>query len=360
MRLTCEPQRLSGPLLLGLTCVLMLFACSGALYEAESKDQASQIDWDLSAHLDQLRVHSCPLAQAYIAPDPLPLNLSKLATDSYDKKRFQSQGLAFVAIWHVQARDRQFGGLSGLAVQPSGDLLAISDAGAFIGMGISPQTGTPDGRGTLTPMRDNDGKPLSGKYRSDSEGLTIDQGLALVSFERKHRIEAFDLTQCGAAARAVLVSPLPSRLEGERLAENRGAEALFMKQGRLHLGFEQKVRGETLIARLSEPESLDIIDRYQLPLPYMLTGADHDARTGLSAYLYRWYVPGLGNRLILQLISPQRSRLLKLEAPWPVDNFEGVAIGRSPAGAVRIWLISDDNFNRQSQRTLLLALDLMD
>ena len=47
----------------------------------------------------------------------------------------------------------------------------------------------------------------------------------------------------------------------------------------------------------------------------------------------------------------------KLKKPLPVDNYEGIAIGKAPSGQTRIWLISDDNFSN-SQRTQLLALDL--
>ena len=56
-------------------------------------------------------------------------------------------------------------------------------------------------------------------------------------------------------------------------------------------------------------------------------------------------------------VSRQRiSATLRLEGSTIRDNFEGVALTRSPSGGTRLYLISDDNAT-DSQRTLLLAFD---
>ena len=44
-------------------------------------------------------------------------------------------------------------------------------------------------------------------------------------------------------------------------------------------------------------------------------------------------------------------------APATVDNFEGIAAVRRPDGGVRLYILSDDNFN-PDQRMLLLAFDV--
>lgn len=49
--------------------------------------------------------------------------------------------------------------------------------------------------------------------------------------------------------------------------------------------------------------------------------------------------------------------LALLEAPLPVDNFEGLAITPATGGKVHVWLISDDN-QAVTQRTLLWQLEL--
>ena len=47
----------------------------------------------------------------------------------------------------------------------------------------------------------------------------------------------------------------------------------------------------------------------------------------------------------------------RLQPPLTVDNFEGVAARRGPAGETLIYLVSDNNFSAL-QRTLLLMFEL--
>jgi hypothetical protein len=47
-----------------------------------------------------------------------------------------------------------------------------------------------------------------------------------------------------------------------------------------------------------------------------------------------------------------------LEPPLILDNFEGIAV-RSEGKETRVLLISDDNFDHQTQRTLLLEFALL-
>ena len=41
-----------------------------------------------------------------------------------------------------------------------------------------------------------------------------------------------------------------------------------------------------------------------------------------------------------------------------IDNMEGIAVSKSDDGETRLTLISDDNFRRGTQRTLLLQFAL--
>ena len=47
---------------------------------------------------------------------------------------------------------------------------------------------------------------------------------------------------------------------------------------------------------------------------------------------------------------------MSLRRPLTVDNFEGLAAVPGQDGAIRFYVISDDNFSSR-QRTLLLAFD---
>ena len=52
---------------------------------------------------------------------------------------------------------------------------------------------------------------------------------------------------------------------------------------------------------------------------------------------------------------------LRGRAPfYTIDNMEGIAVSREPDGETRLTLISDDNFRRDIQRTLLLQFSLRD
>ena len=85
-----------------------------------------------------------------------------------------------------------------------------------------------------------------------------------------------------------------------------------------------------------------------------------DQAFDLSATLFRAYDPIRGARGLLKVESTDGLvAQARLRGGLPTDNYEGVAIGRNPAGRIRIWVVSDDNFSRD-QRTLLLALDLIE
>jgi hypothetical protein len=108
--------------------------------------------------------------------------------------------------------------------------------------------------------------------------------------------------------------------------------------------------------------------RFRCPLSdgFSLTGMDRLA-DGSFIVLERFYAPVIGPRArITRFVLPsgeggriEPEELAVLEAPFPVDNFEGISAVRLPNGATRIYIVSDNNKSRQ-QRTLLLAFDLME
>jgi hypothetical protein len=50
--------------------------------------------------------------------------------------------------------------------------------------------------------------------------------------------------------------------------------------------------------------------------------------------------------------------IARLERPLTIDNFEGIAARRGPAGETWIYLVSDDNY-QVLQRTLLMKFELI-
>ena len=109
------------------------------------------------------------------------------------------------AMLETRALDKRFGGLSGIDVLEDGNLLAVSDDGAFVWIDLAEDGVTPMAA-RMSGMRDAAGKTMPGKAERDAEGLAYADGLALVSFEGNHRVLAFDVGKCGAAVRGAPVA----------------------------------------------------------------------------------------------------------------------------------------------------------
>jgi hypothetical protein len=240
-----------------------------------------------------------------------------------------------------------FGGFSGLELSADGrDFIAITDRG-YIAQGRLQRD--PDGAvlgvelERLEPLLGPDGRrhpPL----HADAEGLAIaPDGTIHVSYEQFHRIEAFGAP--GAASRRLQV---PQEFAG--LQRNSGIEALaFDPEGRLYAVAERPVRrgGAFPVFRLEG-------DAWSLPFSiprtggFLPVGADFGP-DGLLYLLEREFRGLLGFRSRVSRFEVAGETLgpreVLIETRGPVhDNLEGIAVWRDAAGAIRITMISDDNF----------------
>ena len=339
-------------------CVLVLIAivlsaCAGP--DPQVSD-ASAIEWSWEAHADRLKDESCPRSLNYVAPSPFDIRLIEAERGSQSARDQNLKGLRLVGAWQMESDKTNFGGLSGLDVLPSGTLLAITDRGGFAWIELDPETGLPNGDGAMTWMSNSEGDYLMQVSVSDAEGLSYRDGLALVSYERTHRIEAFAIDRCGNSARAARVADLNRLVDGSTLGRNRGAEGLALDGDSLVVGFEKHRNGGSPYGTLLENGSIDLIGYTTQPSGHLMTAIDKEG--DLTATVFRAYDPVRGGRVFLYVDGPDGRRAeAYFREPLPVDNFEGVAIGTGPTGQTRIWVISDNNFSRD-QRTLLLALDL--
>lgn len=339
-------------------CVGLLSGCAAPHTELESDaPPASGAIWSYSEAAARLKASSCEDDTRASAPgEPLSLSIEPVALGPEGDVLDALNGLKLVGGWALSSDHAGFGGLSGLDMMGDDALLAVSDEGAFVHLRLHPETGAPLPSAHLAYMKDADGHHLRGKRRGDAEGLALRDGLAFVSFERDHRIEAFNLGDCGAKARAVLVARLPSDIR-----PNRGPEALALSEDRLIVGLEEADAGDAPVGWLGS----DLPARMDQGRGQLLTGFDQIGDTLFS--LHRKYFPGLGNTIAIQahLIDPDadqaalsRSQTLAHLGPGlAVDNFEGVAALELETGALRLFIISDDNFSHR-QRTLLYAFDI--
>jgi hypothetical protein len=176
----------------------------------------------------------------------------------------------------------------------------------------------------------------------------LPNGDLLVSFERHDRIWLYPAN--GGAPRAV---PSPA----VKFPYNEGMEALapdpVLGPDAYFTGAETTGRTWSCTLTTSCTEGPKI----PLALGFGLV-AVRRLPQGRTAWLLRAFNPVTRSAIDLR-ITDQAGRVVdqqELRGPLTVDNFEGLAAVPGKDGAIRFYLISDDNFS-SSQRTLLLAFD---
>jgi hypothetical protein len=344
------PRWIFGALLLAAAC------------RASSPDPAISLEnaalWSFSDRLSALQTQSCPNGDQRGFEISTLIDVEPVALGDAEDVAEALKGLEFRGGWALSSAVASFGGLSGLDVLPDGDLLAVSDSGAFVRIGFDQAGLQPTGQASIAFMQDANGDIVSGKEDADAEGLAYRDGVALVSFERNHRVLAFNYDLCGANARGIKVADIGSRPQtlGQSIRGNAGAEALALDGDKLSVGLETVINGKGPVATISERgDALFARDSWLETSGVPLVGMD-TSPAGLFS-LQRAYNPLTGNTIYVRQSDEAGTRVLaRLQRPLTVDNFEGIAVDTS-AGPTRIFLIADDNFSKD-QQTLLFVFEL--
>ncbi len=275
----------------------------------------------------------------------------------------------------------QFGGLSSLSIQTiEGDSIvfdALTDQGHLARFSApNPLTwgavAVPAASQVhLTTLTDAADKPLRGANQIDSEGLALTDTGFLISFERDHRL--LELVKTGEGYQSQK-GPSLSGFDG--LESNGGMEALT----RLPNG-QFLAAAEYGPDRLGDPAA-------KLKAPYWIfdqgsTGTtaplgtfENEGRFGITDIrvldqdvwvLKRSYDPATKitlSRLEACDVSsvlegkPVCNLKLALSPPFPMDNYEGLAMMKDPQTRDNlVFILSDDNFSAD-QSTYLLAFRL--
>ena len=268
----------------------------------------------------------------------------RAARVTFDPVKLDSAAFAplrLAGAWAVSSDDPRFGGISALAVQ-GGELLALSDSGVAIRF---PRPAGGEARALISELPDGPANPRFKRHR-DTEALVADPfGRGWwVAFEVHHELWLYDAGLERALQRI--------RLGANRWPVNSGIEALAAVEDGL-LAVPENGRS---IIRIGGSQAL------QAPLHGQGARVSDAATLPNGEVLLlerRMTLRGFANALVGLRQDEQRfSAGRRLRLPLgPLDNPEALATEPLPGGAVRLWLMTDDNF-QPPFRTLLIALDV--
>lgn len=269
----------------------------------------------------------------------------------------------------INSEDPNFGGLSGLLITGDGTgFLAVSDKGFWVKGTLLYQRGELDGVRDIeiAPMLGLDGMAIEGKALGDAESLIGDPvGCVLVSFERKHRVWSYDLSEDGFAASPTTLA-MPDDVANTR--SNGGLEGIAQlkdKAGTILALTEATTDGDgnfkgwLVTPGSSSPVALKPIKPFNLTDLAVLPGGDvltlerRFSPVGGPGYQIR-RIDGASIQPGAVLDGPV---LANAGLPWTVDNMEGLDVRITSDGRTLLYILSDDNFN-PLQRTLLMMFEL--
>ncbi len=321
------------------------------------------------------------LLAALAAPAAAGQTSIDVQTSSRDFARFGSAALppslTFLGGIVLKHDDETFGGFSGLDVSPDGkSFITVSDRGYWLRGDFVYRDGRLAGVGNveMAPIRNTSGKIDERKSRSDAEAVAAwsADGIGhkvIVGFERRERIEQFDLGKHGLDAPAEPVRLPRAAGEGESNGE---IEAL----GRFHEG---PLKG-WLVAISERNETADGELRGWLWLQgatreFHIAGHEDYRITSLAILpggeeiitVERSFTPPISVGMAMRRFKVADLEKQKTGAgnlvfegkipAWKIDNMEGIAAHADARGTI-ITVISDDNFNRSIQDTVMFQFRL--
>lgn len=310
------------------------------------------------------------------APVAIQSQSITLDRDRPEQTRFDK--LEWLGTLRLSAAPETFGGFSGLAIDGNGKaFLAINDTGHWLRAEIGYAGGKPDKilKARMGKLSGPGGRALKGKTERDAEGLAMETagkltGTAYISFERKHRIAVHQTTKNGVGPAKRHLS-LPARARSTK--RNSGLEAItklrngpskgallaftedYLDKDGDHVGWllGSGAPGELTLKRrggfsVTDMTSLDNGDVIVLERRFRFS-------EGVKMRLRR--IRGADIRPGARLDGDV---LFKADQMFEIDNMEGIASHKDAAGRTILTLISDDNFNRTFQRTLLMQFAVVE
>lgn len=279
--------------------------------------------------------------------------------------------LEFLGGLVLTSPDGSFGSLSGLDIGGDGRLLAVTDTGLWFSATLAEADGIPLGLADarMAPILGRDGTPVATKEDADAEGLRVTERdgrpVALVVFERNHRLVGFSLDQLPGGPQQRIAMPPHHFGDG-----NQGIEAVAVAPVAGPLAGAIVLVSETATARgipgfvldgpregaffIRPSDGFEVSDAAFLP-------------DGDLLLLERRFALLAGFAMRLRRIAAADIRpggsvdgpvMLTADSGYDIDNMEGLAVRPAPAelgvpGGALITLIADDN-GTFLERTVLL------
>jgi hypothetical protein len=325
-------------------------------------------------------------AAAQGSPPRLPEGVQAIEVQARPITQFRSSNgtasqidkLEFLGGLVLSSPSPSFGGWSGIAIDPDGrGFLAISDEGTWLAAEITYRGRAPASimNARIGPIRAIRGRHLDKKRDLDAEGVALlggglMRGTVLVAFERNHRIGVFPVVD-GLLEAPVRYLRLPP--EARQMKPNSGIEAVaVLKGGQLKgsiIAFSERFPGDPArhtgwiwVKDLAHRVWLVDHAGFEITDATSLT----DGTLLILERRFRWTE---GVKMRLRRIAAEEVKpgalldgevLLEADLASEIDNMEGLAAHRGPAGETVLTLISDNNFNPLLQRNLLLQFTLRD
>ena len=309
----------------------------------------------------------------------IPVSASRIASfDKLNASRRTFGALEFIGGLTLKSKAENFGGWSGIALDRDGRrLIAVSDGGTWLTARLDYVDGKPSAlsKVRMGPLKALNNSTLRRNRDRDAEavalvGGTVQRGKLLIAFEQNHRIGRFDISERGLSAPKSYLRPARN---APRMNSMKGFEAVtVLKAGSLkgavvaisermhdangnHTGWIW-IRGKARPFKIVDVGGFDVTDSAALPGGGML----------LLERRFRWTE---GVKMRIRYVSAQALRpgakikghvLMEADLAQQIDNMEGIAVHEGRKGETIVTLISDDNFNRFLQRTVLLQFRLTD
>jgi hypothetical protein len=288
----------------------------------------------------------------------------------HDLRRFGK--LEFRGGLELTSPSREFGGLSGLLMQPDGSrFLAVTDTGHWLRGRMIYSGAAPAGiaDAEMAPMLGADGKPLAARGWRDTEAVTDDAGTVYVGIERVHRVVKYDFAKNGFRSRGV---PIPVPPEFKSFPWNKSIEALAMVPKGLPLAGTLIVISEAALDAsgnnkaflLGGPtpgafavkrlDNFDVTDCALLPDGDLLI---LERRFSFLSSAIR--IRRIASGDLRPGATVEASVVFYADFGQQIDNFEGLAVHRAASGETVLTLVSDDNFS-PLQRSLLMQFTLVE